>query len=329
MAGIALALGFYALSESRLASKSQAEPTTISMSDLIANGAPDNVYLTVTGVSAEVEEYVYEYRGRDESKYTKVYIPCRARGQDGQRVGMVMLSTELNSDMEVRPLGFKQQFTGMIINEIRSLKKMEMNLLKSIPGVNAGTSLIFELNREPSSTGGLIAMFGLSGTMLLGAMGWMFLTGSPDATPAAKPSRSRNLKSGRQSSKQSGRSASRSQYSHHSAGPVSIGHLLFGFQGRIGVGQYLIGGVVSTVLCILGLVLSLLIFGEGSPVPFIVGIASSFWTGLATTVKRLQDRNLSGVTCLLGLIPVLGALTLMVICLMPGTDGPNQYGPQP
>lgn len=180
LAGIALALGLYAVSESRLAAKANSEPTTISMTELITNGQPDNIYVTVTGVAAAVDEYVYEYRGKNEDRYTKVYIPCRASGEGNRRVGMVLLSSAYHSDSEVVPLGIQRQFTGMIVNDIRSLQQTEKSLLNSIPGVNAGSVLIFELDRKPSSTAGLIAMFGVSAAMLLAALAWMFLTGQPD-----------------------------------------------------------------------------------------------------------------------------------------------------
>jgi len=65
---------------------------------------------------------------------------------------------------------------------------------------------------------------------------------------------------------------------------------------------------------------------------------------LAVTVRRLHDRDMSGwyvlgfigVVLVLSLIPVLGALVTLaleigwiVLLALPGTAGPNKYGPDP
>lgn len=61
-----------------------------------------------------------------------------------------------------------------------------------------------------------------------------------------------------------------------------------------------------------------------------------FIPALAATVRRLHDRGLSGwlvvVFGLLGLIPMVGflfGLGFIVLLALPGTDGSNQYGPDP
>jgi len=57
---------------------------------------------------------------------------------------------------------------------------------------------------------------------------------------------------------------------------------------------------------------------------------------VAVTVRRLHDRNISGWWYLglivLSLIPVVGfvaAIAMLVLVLLPGTPGPNQYGDDP
>ncbi len=51
---------------------------------------------------------------------------------------------------------------------------------------------------------------------------------------------------------------------------------------------------------------------------------------ISLTVRRLHDCNLSAKTALLIFIPVIGALTLFVICyFVKGTTGENNYGPEP
>ena len=58
----------------------------------------------------------------------------------------------------------------------------------------------------------------------------------------------------------------------------------------------------------------------------------SLWViipGLAVTVRRLHDLDKSGWHLLLGLIPLVGAIILLVWYCNEGTRGPNRFGPDP
>lgn len=48
---------------------------------------------------------------------------------------------------------------------------------------------------------------------------------------------------------------------------------------------------------------------------------------LAVSVRRLHDTNRSGWWCWLWMIPVIGALILLLFSVQEGTDGENEYGP--
>ena len=50
---------------------------------------------------------------------------------------------------------------------------------------------------------------------------------------------------------------------------------------------------------------------------------------LALTVRRLHDIDRSGWWILIGLVPLIGAIVLLVFALMEGTPGNNRYGPNP
>lgn len=54
-----------------------------------------------------------------------------------------------------------------------------------------------------------------------------------------------------------------------------------------------------------------------------------FVPGLAAAVRRLHDTGKSGKWFLIVLIPILGAIWLIVLLAMPGDMGPNQYGDEP
>ncbi|HZC27084.1 MAG TPA: DUF805 domain-containing protein [Actinopolymorphaceae bacterium] len=50
---------------------------------------------------------------------------------------------------------------------------------------------------------------------------------------------------------------------------------------------------------------------------------------LAVGVRRLHDTNRSGFWILIGLIPLVGAIILIVFYASPGTQGPNSHGADP
>ncbi|WP_448586793.1 DUF805 domain-containing protein [Thermaurantiacus sp.] len=50
---------------------------------------------------------------------------------------------------------------------------------------------------------------------------------------------------------------------------------------------------------------------------------------LAVSVRRLHDLDRSGWFLLIALIPLIGALVLLVWFVSRGTGGPNRFGPDP
>jgi uncharacterized membrane protein YhaH (DUF805 family) len=71
----------------------------------------------------------------------------------------------------------------------------------------------------------------------------------------------------------------------------------------------------------------------------LIAIASIFWVlyviyalavlipGFAVGIRRLHDTNKSGWWLLIGLIPLIGAIVLIVFWATEGNPGPNNYGP--
>ncbi|MFO7704726.1 MAG: DUF805 domain-containing protein [Halopseudomonas sp.] len=54
-----------------------------------------------------------------------------------------------------------------------------------------------------------------------------------------------------------------------------------------------------------------------------------FLPSLAVTVRRLHDTSRTGWWILIALIPLIGALVLLVFTVLDSTPGSNQYGPDP
>ncbi|MDG4768408.1 DUF805 domain-containing protein [Solwaraspora sp. WMMD406] len=50
---------------------------------------------------------------------------------------------------------------------------------------------------------------------------------------------------------------------------------------------------------------------------------------LAVGVRRLHDTDRSGWWLLIALIPIVGAIVLLVFFVLDGTHGPNRFGPDP
>jgi uncharacterized membrane protein YhaH (DUF805 family) len=50
---------------------------------------------------------------------------------------------------------------------------------------------------------------------------------------------------------------------------------------------------------------------------------------LAVTIRRLHDIDRSGWWFWFAYVPLVGAITLLIFCCMPGTPGPNRFGPPP
>ncbi len=100
------------------------------------------------------------------------------------------------------------------------------------------------------------------------------------------------------------------------------------FQGRARRKEYW----MFTLLVTLATVLAVILGGSGSnfgTLLMVVIILGGVIPGLAVTVRRLHDLGLSGWLVLVGLIPYVGSLVLLILMLLDGKRGTNQYGPNP
>jgi uncharacterized membrane protein YhaH (DUF805 family) len=99
-----------------------------------------------------------------------------------------------------------------------------------------------------------------------------------------------------------------------------------GFTGRARRTEYwmfvLFNVVIGIVLEIIGLLIHTQI------IYYLYGLAVLI-PGLAVAVRRLHDTDRSGWWLLLGLIPLVGAIILIVFLATEGQPGNNQYGTNP
>lgn len=81
----------------------------------------------------------------------------------------------------------------------------------------------------------------------------------------------------------------------------------------LGIVDGMLGFTTQSGIGVLGLIYSLAIL-----VP-----------GIAVGVRRLHDTSRSGWWMLIGLVPLIGAVVLIVFFVMDSTPGDNEYGPNP
>lgn len=83
---------------------------------------------------------------------------------------------------------------------------------------------------------------------------------------------------------------------------------------------------------VVNVVVGVLVFAGGAIAPPLAGVGglvglAMLLPALAVTVRRLHDTDRSGWWILLGLIPP-AVVILLVFFLLPGTSGPNRFGPE-
>ena len=102
------------------------------------------------------------------------------------------------------------------------------------------------------------------------------------------------------------------------------------FSGRAPRSEYWFWTLFVLLLVIVTSIIDYIITGGSgfNPITLIVELAL-FLPGLAVSVRRLHDRDKSGWFLLLFLIPLVGAIILLVWYCQRGTIGPNRFGPDP
>lgn len=127
--------------------------------------------------------------------------------------------------------------------------------------------------------------------------------------------------------------------------------LFTSFEGRINRQKWWLGLIVLVIAEWVIMFVITMFFGASMPTevdPDAMGFSASYqlgavgaiilliimipfiWAGLALSAKRWHDRGKSAWWILIGLIPLVGAIwTLVENGFLKGTEGPNQYGPDP
>jgi len=106
-----------------------------------------------------------------------------------------------------------------------------------------------------------------------------------------------------------------------------------GFSGRARRKEYWMFVLFYSIFAVVAIILDKLLgtsFEEASyGLIYCLYALAFFIPGLAVAVRRLHDIGKSGWLILIVLIPLIGAIWLLVLMLTDSTPGANEYGPNP
>lgn len=105
------------------------------------------------------------------------------------------------------------------------------------------------------------------------------------------------------------------------------------FNGRARRSEYWYFALVNLITLIIAAVLDSTLGFNFAPLPYgylyVLVALATFLPGLAVAVRRLHDVGKSGWFYFIVLIPIIGAIWLLVLFFTEGNQGENQYGPDP
>ena len=105
------------------------------------------------------------------------------------------------------------------------------------------------------------------------------------------------------------------------------------FKGRARRKEYWMFALFNIIFLIVAItldnILGTAIEGVGYGLFYFLYILAVLIPSLAVAVRRLHDVGKSGWMILIGLIPVIGAIWLLVLCVTDSQPGENQYGANP
>jgi uncharacterized membrane protein YhaH (DUF805 family) len=102
-----------------------------------------------------------------------------------------------------------------------------------------------------------------------------------------------------------------------------------GFSGRAGRTEYWMFVLFNVIIYVVLAILFAITHSVFFYILFLLYALAMIVPGLAVAWRRMQDAGRNGLFILLGLIPFVGGIIVLVFMLLPGTPGPNEFGPEP
>lgn len=105
------------------------------------------------------------------------------------------------------------------------------------------------------------------------------------------------------------------------------------FSGRARRSEYwyfvLFNIIISVILAVIGMAISGQDQFGGANLLYLLYSLAVLIPSLAVLVRRLHDTSRSGWWVFIGLIPLIGAIVLLVFLVQDSTPGANEYGENP
>lgn len=105
------------------------------------------------------------------------------------------------------------------------------------------------------------------------------------------------------------------------------------FSGRARRKEYWMFALFNIIFIIIAMILDNILGTTAGELPYgvfyFLYVLAIFIPGLAVSVRRLHDVGKSGWMYLIVLIPLIGAIWLLVLMVTDSISGENQYGPNP
>lgn len=101
------------------------------------------------------------------------------------------------------------------------------------------------------------------------------------------------------------------------------------FGGRSGRPEFWWFALANVIVTIVVLLVGAVLLGSRRALLVDVYGVLVLLPSLGVEIRRLHDTDRTGWWMLAAFVPIVGAIVLIVFFAMPGTPGPNRYGPEP
>lgn len=102
-----------------------------------------------------------------------------------------------------------------------------------------------------------------------------------------------------------------------------------GFSGRARRKEYWMFTLVNVIVAVVLEVIALASKSSAVQVVYVIYLLAVLVPSIAVLVRRLHDTGKSGAWFWIGLVPFIGGIWLLVLTVLEGNSGANQYGPDP
>ena len=101
------------------------------------------------------------------------------------------------------------------------------------------------------------------------------------------------------------------------------------FDGRARRTEYWMFALFNIIIVAVLLILAVVTKSPIFYILYVLYLLAVLLPALGVLVRRLHDQGKSGAWFWISLVPFIGGIWLLVLTCIPGTPGPNQYGPDP